>query len=296
MIGLQGWLITHDNCLDGATAGLVGEASGLTPIFVEPDRVVAGLDQITDNRPIYLADVSLKPEDWTSYSQRIRYVLDHHQSALKLQGEPNVLIDQARSGAHLMYDYAVLQGWIMPTPAWERLCLGVERYDLWKPRHEWGQNINRLFHHLGYDWYRERFGLGFQPYNCQEGKVLSQVIIEEERFIQAHLKTAIRYDYHLPYPLYGVRLQDEGPTNNICHTLIERGAALVLVVKPDKRLSARSDARVDAARLMEDLFQGGGHARAAGGRLNPDEDDNVSSLLGRIGDYLNGLSSPISQL
>ncbi len=292
---MKGWLITHGNCLDGATAALVGEAAGLTPVFVEPDRVVGGLEQVTDENPIYLADISLKPEDWPRYQQRINFVLDHHQSALKLRGEPRVLIDQARSGAHLMYDYAVSQRWIDSAPAWERLCLGVERYDLWKPRHEWGQNLNRLFHHLGYDWYRQRFTWGYNPYRPEEAALLAQLIIDESRFVQAHLNTAIRHHANLPFPLYGVRLQDEGPINIICHTLIEQGAALVLVVKPEGRLSARSDARVDAARLMEELFQGGGHARAAGGRLRPGQDDDIPALLTQITEHLNGLSRALPQ-
>lgn len=283
---MQGWLITHENCLDGATAALAGEAAGLKPIFVEPDRVEAGLEQVSDALPIYMADVSLKPESWRQWRSRITFVLDHHQSALHLAGDPKVLIDQSRSGGHLMYDFAVQQGWLGPSDAWERLSLLAERYDLWKPQHEFGQDLNRLFHKLGYEWYRSRFGAGWTPFTPQEGRLLAQLIRKETDFVREHLKTAIRYQKNLPFPIYGVELKEEGPVNVVSHTLIEAGAALVLTLKPEQKLSARSDTRVDAAQLMEALFHGGGHARAAGGRLAPGEEKDLPALLAEIGEHL----------
>jgi oligoribonuclease NrnB/cAMP/cGMP phosphodiesterase (DHH superfamily) len=283
---MRGWLITHDKCLDGATAALVGEASGLTPIFVEPDRVEAGLEQVTSNDSVYMADVSLKPEAWARWKERVTYVLDHHQSALPLASDPRVLLDQSRSGALLMYDYAVQEGWLPPSTEWLRLCRAVARYDLWLPWHEAGQDLNRMFHDLGYGWYRERFGNGWVPFTPDEADQLSRLVREEVRFVEEHLKTAVRYHKDLDFPIYGVLLQEEGSINVVSHTLIERGAALVLTLKPEKKLSARSDGRVDAAQLMEDLFHGGGHARAAGGRLQDDEPASLSEVLEKAAQYL----------
>ncbi|WP_338055112.1 DHHA1 domain-containing protein [Sulfobacillus harzensis] len=286
MARTHGWLITHKNCLDGATAALAGEASGLTPIFVEPDRVEEGLSQVTDDRPVYLADVSLRPDSWAVWRLRISFVLDHHQSALHLLGQPNVRIDQAHSGGWLMYAFAVERGWLDASPAWERLCRHVERYDLWKPQHEFGQDLNRLFHALGYDWYRQRFANGYAPLTAHEGDKLAQLIREERAFVARHIRQAVRYQNQLPYPIFAVELDEEGPVNIVSHTLLEQGAALVLTIKPDQRLSARTDARIDAAQLMEHLFQGGGHPRASGGRLPADEPADAESLLRRIAEYL----------
>jgi len=283
---LRGWLITHANCLDGATAALVGEACGLSPIFVEPDRAHWGLEQVPDDAPVYLADVSLRRDRWTQWQHRITYVLDHHQSALVLKDYPNVLVDQSRCGGLLMYDYAIDQSWMSSTADFTRLCRAVARYDLWKPRHEWGQNLNRLFHRLGYDWYRQRFGAGFTPYTRDEGSLLAELIRHEARQLREQLRAVRRYDGGLPYSIYGVELDDESSVNVLSHTLIERGAALVLVLKADGRLSARSDARVDAATLMEALFDGGGHPRAAGGRLSPDSTHDVAALLEKTGRHL----------
>ncbi len=282
----NGWLVTHENCLDGVTAAVVGRAAGFTPVFVKPDRVVEGLEQIPDEGPIYLADVSLKLDQWSRWGDRIAFLLDHHQSARPLHRFPQVLIDESRSGAHLFYDYAVQQKWIPATPEWERLCLAVERYDLWKPRHDFGQDLGRLFHAQGYSWYQNRFCAGFTPFTRQEGDLLATLIRQEEDFVSQHLKSAIRYQNALPFPLYGLTLNDEGPINIIAHRLLEEGAALVVVLKDEGRLSARTDTRIDAAQLMESLFCGGGHPRAAGGRLADSTRDDVTAILQEISQFL----------
>lgn len=281
---VRGWLITHKDCLDGATAALYGVSCGLEPIFVEPDRVTDGLNQISDQKPIYLADVSLRPDDWSYWSSRITHLLDHHQSALYLGSDRRATIDQSRSGAHLMYDFVLHEGWIRNTAAKHRLALAVERYDLWKPQHDLGQDLNRLFHHLGYEWYLNRFSEGLNPFQPVEADLLAHLIREEKAYVKKYLAMAERYQEALPFPIYGVTLEDEGPVNVVSHTLIEQGAALVIVVKPEGRLSARSDSRVNAAQLMEDLFSGGGHARAAGGRLK--ESQSLSSLLKDVSTHL----------
>jgi hypothetical protein len=283
---MKGWLITHKNCLDGATAALIGEHCGLMPVFVEPDQAEQGLLTITDSQPIYFADVSLKLSAWQQWQHRITYILDHHQSALALNGQPRVQIDQSRSGAHLLYGYALAAMGMMPTSQWMRLCLAVERYDLWKPGHGEGEDLNRLFHHLGYDWYRRRFGSGFAPYTRSEADLLAQLVREEDELVRAQIAQAVPYQKDLPYPLYGLQLADEGPLNRVSHALIERGAGLVLIVKPDGRISVRTDNRVDAAALMEALFAGGGHARAAGGRLTSDHPTDLATLLESIEGYL----------
>lgn len=289
---MRGWLITHKDCLDGATAAIVGESSGLAPIFVEPDRVEAGLAEVPDQNPIYLADVSLRPEAWGRWRERIRFVLDHHQSARHMATEPNVLIDQSHSGGPLLYRYAVQQGWLAPTAAWDRLASTVERYDLWKPHHDAGQDMNRLFHQRGYNWYRDRFGAGWTPFTPDEADSLAGIVREEAAFVSQQVARAIRYQNELPFPIYAVVLEEEGPINIVSHHLLERGAGLVLSIKPENRLSVRSDKRVDAALLMERLFHGGGHPRAAGGRLPDLKTPSPTELLRQISAYLQAVQVP----
>lgn len=262
----RGILITHDDCLDGATAALVARAVGLAVRLVEPDQVVAELETLPEGVPLYLADVSIPKEAWPAWQPRVAYLLDHHQTALGLRGEPRVTVDLGRSGARLMYDFAVEQGWLKPTPAYARLVDMVQRYDLWQPRHEAGQNLNRLFRDRGLDWYLGGFAHGWRPWQAWEAERIAEIVRDERRFIAAALGQVRR----LPagqFALAGLFLSEDGPINEVAHRLLADGVDVVLFVKADGRLSARSSRRVDVARAMEQLFGGGGHARAAGGRL-----------------------------
>lgn len=262
----RGILITHQHCLDGATAALIGIQCGLRPLFCEPDRVTDAIDGLAGDASIYLADVSIPVIKWTSYRSKITHVLDHHQTALPLRDDPKATIDMSRSGAHLMYSFAVQQGWMKASQEWDRLISTVEHYDLWRPHHLEGQDLNRLFYARGFSWYQQRFPSGWSPLTPDEASQLAAVILEERTFISTHLDAA-----HIrtigSFRVAGIYLETEGPVNEVAHALLAGGCDLVVFVKSDGRLSARSSPKVDAARLMEVHFLGGGHARAAGGRL-----------------------------
>lgn len=278
----EGILITHADCLDGATAALVGLQAGLSPRFVEPDGAAPALAGLGgEGGLVYLADVSLRPDALIAWEARLGHILDHHLSALSLAGHPRVTIDLGRSGAHLMYDFAVAQGWIRPTPTWERLIGAVEDYDLWRPFHSAGQNLGRLFRDQGFEWYRSRFSAGWTPYTPAEASRLAEIVAGEREFL-ARQTSRQRRLREGGLTLVGILLESDGPTNELAHRLLEGGADLVVMVKPDGRISARSGPRVDVASLTAALWAGGGHRRAAGGRLPadiPHTDEGVDRLL-----------------
>lgn len=273
----QGWLITHQKCLDGATAAVVGLSCGLRPIFTEPDRVVDALSQVTDDRPLYLADVSLPVNLWSTHQSRITYLLDHHQTALPLRHDPKAIVDMSHCGAALMYRFVLQAGWLTSSARWDRLIHAVERYDLWQPHHGPGQDLNRLFRARGFDWYQSRFSEGWSPFTSDEAEQLARIIYDETEFIAQHVEAAQRLTAGT-LTLAGVLLEREGPVNEVAHHLLERGVDMVLFLKLDGRLSARTRPTVDAATLMETNFGGGGHARAAGGRISPDMTASLETL------------------
>lgn len=275
----SGWLVTHKDCLDGATAGLIGLAVGLTPVFTEPDRVTAALAAIPDDRPVYLADVSIPVSDWPRWGPRITALLDHHQTALPLASQPGVRVDVFHCGSLLLYDFAQQRGWMDDAAPWQRLTSMVQRYDLWLPEHQAGQNLNRLLHELGWQWYCGRFGEGWTPYLPEEADRLAQVIRGDAKHIAEAISSHIWADCGRVRIAGVAQAPDEDfPINEVSHRLLQEGYQLVVVLKPDGRLSARSDASIDAAVLMQELFAGGGHPRAAGGRL-PTPDMTLSEVL-----------------
>ncbi len=277
----RGWLITHQNCLDGATAALIGMTCRLSPIFTEPDRVSQALAALPDNVPVYMADVSLPVSEWPDHRKRVTHLMDHHQTARFLQDDPKATIDMSHSGAVLMYQFSILNGWLMPSSQWERLTRAVERYDLWQPQHGPGQDLNRLFRARGFEWYHSRFGQGWAPFTAEEAEHLATIIFDETAFITHHV-AASQLLTAGPFTLAGVFLDDDGPVNEVAHTLLERGVDLVLFLKPDGRLSTRTRPPIDAAQLMETHFGGGGHARAAGGRLAAGQVGSPESLTSSL--------------
>lgn len=281
-------LVTHERCLDGATCGVLGLAAGMQPAFVYPDGVEAYLAPLPEDQEVVLADVSLSREAYRRYLPRIVALIDHHQSALGLAGEPRAVIDMGSCASTLLYRWLVGTGRLADNPRWPPLLTAVNAYDLWLPDHAEGQDLNRLLHALGWDWYREKYRDGYQPLTVDEQARLDVIRREEAAFVARHVARADRFQA-AGYTLAVVELDSEGAVNEVAQTLLQDGLSGVIVLKPDGRLSVRTTAQIDAARLMEQGFQGGGHPRAAGGRLpaNRPEDpvrwikEQVAAVLSR---------------
>jgi oligoribonuclease NrnB/cAMP/cGMP phosphodiesterase (DHH superfamily) len=271
-------LVTHDRCLDGATCAVVGMAAGLVPTFVYPDGAAALLASLPSDRRVVLADVSFAPDVYQKEAHRLVALIDHHQSARPLGGLPRVHIDQRHCASTLLYEWLTATGRLEADDArWRPLLNPVDDYDLWRPDHAAGQGLNRLLMEKGFDWFRGKYRDGYAPLTQDEEALLHELVDREHNFIARYAPRAEAFSAG-PHRLMVVRLEEEGAVNELSHTLLtDHGADAVIVIKPDGRLSCRSTPAIDAARLMEQAFQGGGHPRAAGGRLKAglDPEDGV---------------------
>lgn len=260
-------LVTHYNCLDGATCGVLGVAANMTPAFVYPDGALAYLQALNPKTPVVLADVSFPPGAYDSVAPRLVQLIDHHQTALPLRGLPRVRIEMEHCGSTLLYRWLTETGHLSRDAAWEPLLAAVDDYDLWRPEHKVGQDLNRLFHDLGWEWYRNKYRQGWTELTEAEADRLRVLVTEEEAFVHRHVSERTETFQAGSHPMALVVLDGEGAVNEIAHQLLQQGAHGVLMLKLDGRLSIRSTQALDAARLMEEGFSGGGHPRAAGGRL-----------------------------
>jgi oligoribonuclease NrnB/cAMP/cGMP phosphodiesterase (DHH superfamily) len=266
--------------LDGAACAVLGLAAGLEPHFVYPDGALAYLQSIAKDQPVVLADVSVREDAYAAEAERVVALIDHHQSALGLSGMPRVHIDLSHAASTLLYQWLTTTGRLPPDPHWERLLAPVEDHDLWRPEHREGQDLNRLLHTLGWEWFRDKYRDGFVPLTAAERERLEAVVREEEAFVRRHLERAEHFTAG-HHPMAVVVLDSEGAVNEVAHELLTAGAHAAILVKPDGRLSVRSTDALDAARLMEAGFQGGGHPRAAGGRLAEDARANAVEWITR---------------
>jgi hypothetical protein len=262
-------LVTHDHCLDGAACGVLGQAAGFEVAFVYPDGAAAYLADLDPNRPVVLADVSFARPVYDREEHRLVALLDHHQSALTLSGLPRVHLDLNKCGSTLLYAWLTDTGRLAASRAWDQLLQPIEDYDLWRADHRLGERLNRLFHALGWDWFQSKYAAGWTPLTDQEEQQLTALEEAERAFVARQVQAARRFQAG-PFHLAVVSLDEEGAVNEVAHALIADGHDAVFIVKPDGRLSCRSTDAVDAARLMEEGFAGGGHRRAAGGRLPPE--------------------------
>lgn len=260
-------LVTHYNCLDGATCGVLGVAAGMVPAFVYPDGALAYLKALAPEIPVVLADVSFPRTAYDTEAPRLVQLIDHHQTALPLRGLPRVRIEMEHCGSTLLYRWLTETGYLTRDRAWEPLLAAVDDYDLWRPEHKVGQDLNRLFHDLGWEWYRDKYLKGWAELTEEETDRLRLLVTEEEAFVHRHLSERTETFQAGSHPMALVILDGEGAVNEIAHQLLEEGAHGVVMLKLDGRLSIRSTPALDAARLMEEGFSGGGHPRAAGGRL-----------------------------
>lgn len=282
-------LVTHDHCLDGATCGVLGQAAGWEVAFVYPDGVEAYLRQVAPDRPVVLADVSLSLAAYPVYAERLLALIDHHQSALGLRGRPRVHLDLDHCASTLLYRWLTATGRLDGSAAWDPLLALVEDYDLWRPDHVAGERLNRLFRDQGWEWFRTKFAAGYAPLTPDEETRLAALEEEEHTFVARHLELADRFQAS-GRRLAVVVLQGEGAVNEVAHALIQEGQDAAFLIKPDGRISCRTTGVVDAARLMERGFGGGGHPRAAGGRLPAESGwprpDAVIWFKGRLQDLL----------
>ena len=261
-------LVTHDHCLDGATCGVLGLAAGMLPAFVYPDGAQAFLSNLPLDRPVVLADVSFPPEVYPREAERLVALIDHHQSALPLADRPRVHIDQRHCASTLLYEWLTATGRLATDDArWRPLLDPVDDYDLWRPEHKAGQALSRLYMARGWAWFRDKFRDGWSPLTEGELQQLQQLESEEAAFVDHYSGRAELFDA-ASHRLAVVWLEEEGAVNELSHRLLtQHTLAGVIAIKPDGRLSCRTSPALDAARLMEAGFQGGGHPRAAGGRL-----------------------------
>lgn len=259
-------LVTHDHCLDGATCGVLGLASGMDPDFVYPDGAEAYLRALPDDEPVVLADISFPVNVYPSQAHRLVALIDHHQSALPLQGLAGVHLSMDDCASTLLYRWLLETGRLSPDDAWLPLLKAVNAYDLWLSEHQAGQNLNRLFHDLGWEWFRDKFAHGWVDLTADEHERLARLMAEEQTFVRHHVEKA-RHFQAAGHLLALVTLEAEGAVNEVAQTLLLGGVDGVIMIKPDGRISCRTTTVLDAAKLMEAGFEGGGHPRAAGGRL-----------------------------
>jgi oligoribonuclease NrnB/cAMP/cGMP phosphodiesterase (DHH superfamily) len=261
-------LVTHDGCLDGATAALVWTLAfpGAPVAYCEPSAVAqAAKDAVAQARPqeLWLVDVSAPGEVLDSLGIPVR-VLDHHESARHLAGRPGVTWDVGRCGSYLLWEE--LRRSAPALDAYAPLLTWVDDYDRWLKQTPVAGQLATLFSLLGRPWYLLRFSKPPDPeapFSAEEQAILAHAAERGERRLRRGQEHAVT----LTDP-EGRRVRAafaDGDTSQLGHLLAEpEGVAYALLYNPaTQAASLRGVGRVNLAHLAERLG-GGGHPNAAG--------------------------------
>lgn len=217
-------------------------------------------------------------------------VFDHHESEAGLRQKyaaNSVLPTDPTvnpSAASLVWDWLVRQPHFTELPEEQRQNLAylvelIRAYDTWDWQNDSAMpaaervaadELNQLF------WFyplqesaafvADVFAAGWENYHAANQLLIRTLNERRAKYLKSHLKDIlkVKLDGHQFGIVYASDYKSE-----IAHALLEQEPEVeaALVISPVS-VSLRSNGQVDVAKFAEKYFGGGGHADAAGGRLN----------------------------
>lgn len=260
---------THEGCLDGATASLLAKKAwpDAEIRYVEParvDEVMLNTFGSGEKGRLTLVDVAPSPEALIQLGSGVDLrILDHHETARRIQGERGVTVDVNRCGSYLLWQELVSQGY--PLSDYERLVELVDDRDRWVKADPVADEVALLYDALGRTWYHLRFS---SP-PAAKGMIWTR----EERAILGNLRDRMQRRRNKSVER-AIELKDRGglrvhaalvsgDASDTGHLLAE-GYDYALMLNPNTgTVSLRGTGKVDLSALAE-RYGGGGHPNAAG--------------------------------
>lgn len=142
---IDGNLVVHSNCLDGAGSELLwlragGRKSNIFRVSAgEFDRFYNENWQLLDNKPLLLCDVAPKTNSvWIDLLKRTEKtkVLDHHKTSEKFRVQYSSIFEHCfdKCGTMMMWDFLLKEIgvlWQNENNVYYELVLSINRHDLW---------------------------------------------------------------------------------------------------------------------------------------------------------------------
>lgn len=287
-------LVTHMTCLDGSGCAVMFIRAGGNS---ENIRYVpaGGLERwmkqerngiLASDRPIIVADIGTAHPDYIGELDRRGnlVVLDHHKTSIPMVGHDWAIVDVGACGTELLRRYLRLD-------ELNDICLAevIDDFDRWQRQIAWSSDLADFHVFLG----QHQFVLRFA-----ERRFEDVILYEEEdgiiRMIQVRkdedIAYALRSAIEAPFPLEGapdasavILVTDCPYTTHLLDEALQRhpGAQLaVQVMLGIRKVSLRSRSDFDVSEVAK-RFGGGGHAQAAGYRIQKSLiDDLVTEVIG----------------
>lgn len=249
-------------------------------------------DDINDFTDLYIMDMTPHSEhSFTELNEHFAnhwMLFDHHETDLALRQkyvDNTVTVDNGKtpSAVSLVWSWLQEQASFNRLSAERRQLLGqvvelIRAYDTWDWQNDddlpeaektGADELDQLFWFYPLDFSEEFIRAVFQqgwPAYRQANKLLIETLNDRRKhYLHSHLKDTIidQLDGHTWGFVYADDYKSE-----IAHALLqEHPEAEAAMVLSAKSASLRSNGKLDVAKFAETYFHGGGHAAAAGGRL-----------------------------
>jgi oligoribonuclease NrnB/cAMP/cGMP phosphodiesterase (DHH superfamily) len=234
--------------------------------YCEPARVDQVLREAVakgEVARITFVDVAPSPEALDAVPASLKVeVVDHHETARRLAGRPNVLVDERRCGSYLLWERLVDA--VPSLGAYEPLVRWVDDRDRWVRADPISDELSLLYDTLGRHWYHVRFSRPpdeVPPWTAEERAILANLRDRASRRRSRVLERALE----LTDP-EGRRVRAAVITGDASDTghLLAQGFDYALMLNPGTgAISLRGEGKVNLAALAE-RYGGGGHPNAAG--------------------------------
>lgn len=257
-------VIFHADCPDGFTAAWSAWLKHPDATFIpanhgdEPPDV-KGHDVVIADFAYDLNTIRRLHADASSFA-----LLDHHQSALGLAGEPGTVIDQSRSGAAITWDYFHGHDG-QQAPALVRY---VQDRDLWRHQLPHTHEISAYIASLSFDFDEWSAAAKLLEDNLDAAVGQGAAIL---RFTQKAVERMVKRAYPVSFPTPAgdanvLAVNTAEHVSDVLHELSrDRPFAVAYAFKDGAwKCSLRSGTDGDDVAAIAETFGGGGHKHAAG--------------------------------
>jgi len=273
--------VTHARCLDGAACDalvrLRYSRTGVDTVFVDPGAMVSVLSLLRNvpsrARHLVVTDLSFQRGEGRRVLELLREIaddgwrvrwMDHH--ARQWEGAP---VDEMKEFAEITVDASgthcgaslVAAADHPGDPFASRLAEVVRDHDLWLRKDPWSQGLHDAVADLGSERFVEHLVAARKVDDATLRAAAAREADRKEALIERGVARATwrRQNGAAVAATYG-----EVPTNETLHALIERGADVAILFKPDGFASLRSRKGMEVCHEIAQPFGGGGHPNASG--------------------------------
>jgi oligoribonuclease NrnB/cAMP/cGMP phosphodiesterase (DHH superfamily) len=223
-------------------------------------------------------------------------LIDHHGSVVWLNQYEWATVTVKNeigltSGTSLFYDYLVSNDYIKSTKDLNDLVEAIRRYDTWEWKNIYddqdASRLNMLFGLLGRYKFIERMLCNLTFFTQEDLDMLNIEEERKERYINSAIKSMIKKSFVLGGVKYNTAIvfaeSDISELGNVICEENEDVDFCIIINMQNRTLSYRTVRdNLDLGKDIASIFGGGGHAKAAGSRIDDNKLVEVINTIIRL--------------